>query len=265
MNPHALDGRVVVVIGGTTGLGLAGVMACLRVGARVVTIGLDEASVAAVREQLGARGEAVAADARDPDTAPAAIAQAIERFGRFDALYHVAGGSGRAAGDGPIDAMTDEGWHATMALNVTSVAWSNRAALRAFLQRGHGGSILNLTSVLAWAPSPCHFATHAYAAAKAGIIGLTRACAARYAPAGIRVNALAPGLVETPMARRAAEDGTIMSVVRQRQALGGGRIGHPTDLDEAVVFFLSDRSGFTTGQVLAIDGGWTVRDAVEDS
>ncbi len=261
----ALDGRTIVVIGGTGGLGLSGARACLEAGARVVAVGLDGPAIAEARAALGAGSEVLAADARDARTAAAAIARAEERFGGFDGLYHVAGGSGRAAGDGPLDAMTDAGWEATIAHNLTSVAWSNRAAVRALLARGRGGSVLNLTSVLAWAPSPEHFATHAYAAAKAGIVGLTRACAARYAPAGIRFNAIAPGLVETPMARRAAGDAAIMAAVRGRQALDGGRIGHPADLDAAVVFFLSDQSRFVTGQVLAIDGGWAVRDAAGGS
>ena len=113
-------------------------------------------------------------------------------------------------------------------------------------------------SVLGWSPSPTHFATHAYAAAKAGIVGLTRSCAAYYAPRGIRFNVIAPGLVETPMAQRAAGDERIRRFVKTKQPLDGGRIGRPEDLDAAVVFMLSDAGRFATGQVLAVDGGWCV-------
>jgi len=261
---HALEDRVVVVIGGTAGIGLAGTLACARAGARVVAVGLTTDGAAEASPHRDSV-ECVVADARDPQTAPAAIAQARTQFGRFDALYHVAGGSGRAVGDGPLDAISDKGWRDTLDMNLSPVAWSNRAAVQSFLAEGRGGTVLNITSVLAWAPSPLDFATHAYTAAKAGVIGLTRACAARYAPAGIRFNAIAPGLVETAMSERAAADPEIMSRIRRRQALDGGRIGRPPDLDAAVVFFLSDASAFVTGQVLAVDGGWTVRDGAGDA
>jgi NAD(P)-dependent dehydrogenase (short-subunit alcohol dehydrogenase family) len=113
-------------------------------------------------------------------------------------------------------------------------------------------------SVLASAPSPRFFATHAYAAAKAAIIGLATASAAYYAPKGIRLNVIAPGLVETPMSRRAATDTVIQRFIATKQPLDGGRIGRADDLDAAVVFLLSDQSKFVTGQVLAVDGGWSV-------
>jgi NAD(P)-dependent dehydrogenase (short-subunit alcohol dehydrogenase family) len=261
----ALEGRVVVVIGGTTGLGLSGVLACRRAGASVLTVGLDTPSVEAARARDDAELVTLQGDARSPDLAAQAIATAIETFGRFDALYHVAGGSGRPFGDGPLHDVPDEGWAATLDLNLTSAAWSMRAAIRAFLDTGTGGSIVTLTSVLAWAPSPAHFTTHAYAAAKAGIIGLTRSCAAHYAPHDIRVNAIAPGLVDTPMSQRAAARTDIQTHVARRQALGGGRIGTPADLDGTVVYLLSDASAFVTGQVLAVDGGWSVRDASGDT
>ena len=98
----------------------------------------------------------------------------------------------------------DNGWQITIDLNLTSLVYSNRAAVRQFLAQDSGGAILNMSSVLGFSPSPQHFSTHAYAAAKAAIVGLTQSCAAYYAPHGIRFNVVAPALVETPMARRAA-------------------------------------------------------------
>jgi NAD(P)-dependent dehydrogenase (short-subunit alcohol dehydrogenase family) len=145
-----------------------------------------------------------------------------------------------------------------MDLNATSMFHSNRAAVRQFLDQKTGGSILNVTSVLAYSPAPHHFATHAYAAAKAAAIGFTRSCAAHYASHGIRFNGIAPGLVDTPMARRAAGDEQIRRYLVTKQPLDGGRIGNPEDLDAAVVYFLSDQSRFVTGQVLGVDGGWAV-------
>src|SRR5690606_29399134 len=125
----ALDGLVIVVVGGTTGLGRSAVMACRAAGARVVAVGLDAADV----EALAALGDAglVArqGDARLSNVAADAIAAARSTWGRFDGLYHVAGGSGRRWGDGPLHAMSDEGWTATLSLNLTSAAWSMRAAV----------------------------------------------------------------------------------------------------------------------------------------
>jgi NAD(P)-dependent dehydrogenase (short-subunit alcohol dehydrogenase family) len=118
--------------------------------------------------------------------------------------------------------------------------------------------ILNMGSVLGWSPSPEFFATHVYAAAKSAIVGFTKSIAAYYAPRGIRCNVLAPALVETPMAKRAAGDERIQEFIATKQPLDGGRIGRPQDCDGAAVFLLSDAAQFVTGQVLAVDGGWTV-------
>jgi NAD(P)-dependent dehydrogenase (short-subunit alcohol dehydrogenase family) len=189
--------------------------------------------------------------------APTAIATALRDFGGFHGLYHVAGGSGRKQGDGPLHAISDEGWNYTVNENLTSLFYSNRAAVQQFLKQG-GGSVLNMSSVLAFSPSPRFFATHAYTAAKAAIIGLTQAAAAQYAPQNIRFNAVAPALVATPMSRRAQADENILAFARTKQPLAGGGMGQPQDLDSAAIFFLSDESKCVTGQVLAVDGGWCV-------
>jgi NAD(P)-dependent dehydrogenase (short-subunit alcohol dehydrogenase family) len=256
--PERLAGKVLVVIGGTSGLGLSAVRACVAAGARVVAVGRAEDDVAALNAELPGPVRALAADATQPDTAPRAIDTALAAFGGFHGLYHVAGGSGRRHGDGPLHELTDEGWDYTLRLNLTSVMYSNRAAARQFLRQGTGGAVLNCGSVLAWAPSPAFFGTHAYAAAKAAIVGLTTAAASRYAPHNIRFNVLAPGLVATPMSRRAQTDAAVMDFIRAKQPLDGGRIARPDDLDAAAVFFLSDEARFVTGQVLAVDGGWSV-------
>jgi len=226
-------------------------------GAGVVVLGLPE-SAAGAAEVLGPDVTVLGGQATDRDAVEGAIDAAVRQFGRLDGLYHVAGGSGRRFGDGPLHAVTDEGWRATLELNLTSVFLSNRAAVLRFLAQGRGGSVVNTSSVLAFSPSATHFATHAYAAAKAGIIGLTRASAARYAPDGIRFNAIAPGLVASPMSERAARDAQIQEYIAGKQPLDGGRIGQPADIDGAAVFLLGDTSRFVTGQVLAVDGGWGV-------
>jgi NAD(P)-dependent dehydrogenase (short-subunit alcohol dehydrogenase family) len=258
MHRFDLSGKVIVVIGGTTGLGFSAARAFVEHGARVAIVGRNKANVHAARGHLGNSALAIAGDASDPQTAERAVRMAAKRWGSLHGLYHVAGGSGRRLGDGPLHELTDAGWSATLDLNLSSLMFSNRAATRQFLAQGRGGSILNMGSVLGWSPSPRFFATHAYAAAKSAIIGLTRALAAYYAPKDIRFNVLAPGLVDTPMARRAAGDSEIIRFTRTKQPLDGGRIGTPADADGAAVYFMSDASIFTTGQILAVDGGWEV-------
>lgn len=259
MSDHPLSGKVLVVVGGTTGLGLSAAKALLAAGARgVVVTGRDAGSAEKAVAALGAASAAHVGSATDPAHAPAAIALAIERFGGFHGLYHVAGGSGRRLGDGPLHEVTDDGLRATLELNLHSVVLSNRAAVKQFLAEGTGGAVLNMGSVLGWSPSPEYFATHVYAAAKAAIVGFTKSTAAYYAANNIRLNVLAPALVETPMARRAAADEKILAFIATKQPLDGGRIGRPDDCDGAAVFLLSDAARFVTGQVLAVDGGWTV-------
>ena len=247
-----------MVIGGTGGIGLSCVRAFVAAGASVVAVGLDREEVPPASRQLGDAARFIFGDATQPETAPKAVEQCAAQFGGFDGLFHVAGGSGRRWGDGPLHEITNEGWRQTIDLNLTSVFYSNRAALRELLAQKRGGAILNLSSVLAFSPSGQHFSTHTYSAAKAGIIGLTKASAARYAPDNIRFNVLAPGLVQTAMARRASNDPNIMAFVKTKQPLDGGRIAQAADLDAAAVFFMSDASRFTTGQVLSVDGGWSV-------
>jgi NAD(P)-dependent dehydrogenase (short-subunit alcohol dehydrogenase family) len=253
-----LQDRAVVIVGGTTGLGLSAARACAREGARLVVSGRNADSVAAAQQLLGDSAAALTGDASDPASAPRLIDACLKQFGRFDALYHVAGGSGRRMGDGPLHEITDEGWAATLTLNQTSAFNSASAACRSFLDRKVPGSILLMGSVLGYAPSPRCFSTHAYAATKSAVIGFARSCAAYYAVNDVRFNVIAPALVETPMAKRAAGDETILQFIHTKQPLDGGRIGKPEDLDAAVVWLLSDGSRFVTGQTITVDGGWSV-------
>jgi NAD(P)-dependent dehydrogenase (short-subunit alcohol dehydrogenase family) len=272
MTSTPLNGKVIVVVGGTTGLGLSGAVACIDAGARVVVVGRNPDHAAAAVAQLGGNSRSIIGDATDSDTARRAVQRAVDEFGRLDGLYHVAGGSGRRRGDGPLHTITDDGWDYTLRLNLTSVFHSNRAAIGQFLVQRSPGAILNMGSVLGFSPSPRYFSTHAYAAAKAAIEGLSRSAAAYYAPHDIRINVVTPALVETPMSERAVGDEAVMRYIAAKQPLDGpndvplhgggvnrtGRVGRPSDLDAAVVYFLSDQSRFVTGQTLAVDGGWSV-------
>jgi NAD(P)-dependent dehydrogenase (short-subunit alcohol dehydrogenase family) len=258
MTARMLENKIIVVIGGTTGIGYSAAKALVSSGAKVVAVGRNADNALKAEREIGPSLKALAADATHPETAALAIETALRHFGAFHGLYHVAGGSGRRMGDGPLHEISDAGWEYTIQLNLTSVLYSNRAAVRQFLTQKSGGSVLNLGSVLGSSPSPRYFSTHTYAATKAAIIGLTRSAASYYAEKNIRFNVLAPALVETPMAQRAANDPEILQFIATKQPLDGGRIGQASDLDAAAIFFLSDASRFVTGQVLAIDGGWEV-------
>ena len=255
-----LKNKNIVIIGGTTGLGFSAANAFVENGANIVVVGRNTESVTAAKKILGSNAEAISSDAANADTAINAINSCIKKFGGFDGLYHVAGGSGRKMGDGPLHELTLEGWNKTMELNLTSLMLSNQAAVKKFLELKKGGTILNMGSVLGYSPSPHFFSTHAYAAAKAAIIGFSKSVAAYYAKDNIRVNVIAPALVETPMAKRAANDEEILSFIQTKQPLDGGRIGQSQDLDGLAIYFMSEQSKFTTGQIVAVDGGWTLSD-----
>jgi NAD(P)-dependent dehydrogenase (short-subunit alcohol dehydrogenase family) len=260
MSKGWLENKRIVIIGGTTGIGFSAAKACMEEGASVVIVGRDPGRSEAAGRELGSGAVSVTADATIESTAELAIETSVHHFGGFDALYHVAGGSGRIFGDGPLHEMNKEGWEKTLHWNLGSMMYSNKAALQYFIKSKHAGVILNMASVLGFSPSPHFFSTHAYAAAKSAVIGLSKSIAAFYANQNIRINVIAPALVETPMSKRSLSDETIMRFISTKQPLEGGRVGIPGDLDGATVFLLSDRSSFITGQLIAVDGGWSITD-----
>ncbi len=253
-----LQQKNIVIIGGTGGLGLSAAMAFIREGARVVVVGKDEESCESAGKNLGSQSRVICGDAIHPETSKLAINTCVKEFGGLDGIYHVAGGSGRKMGDGPLHELTLAGWNQTLELNLTSLMLSDQAAINWWIENKKSGSILNIGSVLAFSPSPAYFSTHAYAAAKAAVVGFSKSIASYYAKNNIRVNVLVPALVETPMSQRAVNDELILSFIKTKQPLDGGRIGKPADLDGLAIYFMSDFSKFTTGQVIAVDGGWTI-------
>jgi len=254
-----LEGKVAVVTGAGRGIGRGCAEALAREGARVLVAsrgaGDGEEVVAAIK---GAGGEAtfVPVDVSVPEQAEAMVERAVEAYGRLDVLVSNAGIGGRSLGDGPVHECTVEAWDGVLGVNLRGTFLACKYAIPAFLESG-GGSIVTMSSVLGLVGTQGLFDTHAYATSKAGIIGLTRTIAAHYARQRIRANVLAPGLVDTRMARRTKSDEELLQKVAFWQPLGP--IGEIRDVADACVFLAGDESKFITGAVLPVDGGWTAQ------
>lgn len=204
--------------------------------------GIGGATAAAL---AGAGFEVHGVDAGDP----------FPQVDRIDALVCAHGISGRRFGDGPVDECTDEGWRTVIDANLTSVFRYAREAIPALRTNG-GGAIVVVSSALALVGGDDDFATHAYAASKAGLVGLTRAMAVHYAKDGIRCNVVAPGLIATPMSARAQSDPRIVARLPELQPLTGD-FGTPDDVARACLYLAT--APFVTGAVLTVDGGWTAK------
>jgi NAD(P)-dependent dehydrogenase (short-subunit alcohol dehydrogenase family) len=258
-------GRGCLIVGGTSGIGLASARRFLEEGARVVVCGLKEESRDEAREQLRSFGavEAIAADVTRPDAVAALFVDALEFLGgRLDVLFHVAGISGRRFGDGPLHECAEAGWDVVMETNAKAMFLTNQAAVRRMRAQplddfGLRGTVLNMGSVLAWSPSPDDFGTYAYAASKGAVHAMTLAAAARYARDRVRFNLIAPAVIETPMAARAVADPAIRAYLATKQPMAGGP-GTPDDCASGALFLCEPSSRFVTGTVLTLDGGWCV-------
>jgi NAD(P)-dependent dehydrogenase (short-subunit alcohol dehydrogenase family) len=244
-----------VLVTGASGIGAAVVRRCVAEGARVLVADRDAARLEALRTAVPAVVVA-AGDLADESVAREAVERAQVELGGLDVLVNVAGLSGRRFGDGPVHEASAAGWEAVMWSNARSTFLMCRFALGPML-RQRRGAIVNTGSVLAYAPSAEHFATHAYAASKGAIHALTRSMAAAYASAGVRVNAVAPGLIATPMTERARSDPATSAYVRERQPLGAGP-GRPEDVAAAIVYLASSGAALVTGTILEVAGGWSV-------
>lgn len=265
---YNLTGKIYLITG-STGIAAATARMATQAGANVFMVGKDESSCRDLHDELSAAGSYggyYVADLTLSDAVEAAVAQAVERLGRIDALFNVAGISGRRFGDGPAHECTPEGWDVTMDINAKSAFLMCGAVLRVMLKQSidaHGlrGTILNMGSILGGlSPEPKHFATHAYAASKAAITGFSRSMAAYYAPYKIRINVIAPSLTRTPMSLRAQSDADILEYMKIKHPLGEEMLD-VSDVASAALFLLSDASRRITGEVLTVDAGWSVTNA----
>jgi NAD(P)-dependent dehydrogenase (short-subunit alcohol dehydrogenase family) len=246
----------VLLITGSTGIAEATALRAAQQGDSVFVISRDESHCLDLTARLPGSGYH-ACDLRDERGVEQALATCLKKFGGVDAVFNVAGISGRKLGDGPLHECTSEGWDVTLDTNVKSMFLVCRGVLRYWLDAGRPGTVLNMSSVLAFSPEAQHFATHAYAASKGAIISMSRAMAAYYAPHKIRVNVIAPALVRTPMSARAQSDAELLEFIAHKQPLSGGMLD-AGDVAETALFLLGEQSSNITGQVVSIDGGWAV-------
>ncbi len=251
-----LEGKVAVITGAAQGIGRACAERLAAEGAQVVLADIDADEGQAAAEAIGSSAVFSQTDMRDLSSVMAMAALAESRFGGVDILVNNAA----VALNGVVDEIDEDRWSAVIDLNLSGVWRGMRACVPLMRQRG-GGSVINMSSVQglrAFAGWP------AYAAAKGGINGLTVQTALDLAPAGIRVNAVAPGTILTPMNEKIfadLPDGGASLKEEWNSAHPIGRFGYPAEVADAVVFLASERSSFITGEVLRVDGGLAIRGA----
>ncbi|KRB80954.1 hypothetical protein ASE00_16595 [Sphingomonas sp. Root710] len=246
-----LDGRAIMITGGAAGIGKATALLCAARGASVLVADLDEGSgadVVAEIERQGGKAVFKHTDVADEEDVRAAVAAATASFGRLDGAFNNAG---IMISGTPIHELSLEQWHKGLAINLTGVFLCVKHQL-AHMRANGGGAIVNNASASGVVGIPLAIN---YVATKHGVIGITRAAAAEVSGQGVRVNAIMPGAVETPLLQEALRS----PEVRQAVAAGHpiGRISQPGETAETVAWLLSDAASFVAGAAIAIDGGYT--------
>lgn len=251
-----LDRRVALVTGAASGMGRAVALRFAAEGARVVLVDLN-ADGGKETEQLvaedGGTAAFVAADVSEAEAMAAAVTVAVERYGGLDAAVNAAAVEFEVA---PLHECSVDDYDRMLRINLRGVFLSMKYELAAMVAAGRPGSIVNIASTNSFRPQPNQ---PAYTASKHGVLGLTRSAAVDYGPHGIRVNAICPGGIETPMLLDAmARRGRDPKDVADRLSVFG-RFGQPDEIAAAALWLCSDASSFTTGHALAVDGGYLAR------
>jgi len=257
-----LDGKVALVTGGGSGIGRATALAFAREDAKVVVADIavegGEATVRMIRE---ARGEALflKADVSKAAEVQALVQSAVETYGRLDCAHNNAGVEGSSGvAPTPTADITEEHWDYTINVNLKGVWLCMKYEIPQMLSQG-GGAIVNTASILGLVGIPT---VAAYVASKHGVVGLTKTAALEYAQAGLRINAVCPGFIRTPMVERFAELASRDNphITEQVTALHPiGRLGAPEEVAEVVVWLCSDAASFVTGHTMTVDGGYVAQ------
>jgi NAD(P)-dependent dehydrogenase (short-subunit alcohol dehydrogenase family) len=249
MTMRRFDGRVVLVTGAASGIGRAAAMRLAEEGAQILCADRNLAGAEETAAALDGAGAAWLLDVVDPASCDAAVAETLRRYGRIDALANIAG----IGGFGHVAEIDDATWRQLIDVNLTGVFQMMRAALP-HLAQGRG-NVVNIASAAGLVGVPYGVA---YAASKSGVIGLTKSVAVEYATRGVRVNAICPGAVNTPLIAGGfdAIDGVEPHLFARLTPLLGA-MAEPEDVAAAIAFLASDDARFVTGAVLAVDGGQT--------
>jgi NAD(P)-dependent dehydrogenase (short-subunit alcohol dehydrogenase family) len=248
-----LSGKVAIVTGASAGIGRAAAKLFAAEGAKVVVAARREAELdTLVTEIVGEGGTAVslAGDVQSEDFMKALVALAVSRFGRLDIAYNNAGTLGEM---GPSTGVSEAGWSSTLATNLTSAFLGAKYQIPEMVKQG-GGSIIFTSTFVGY--SFAFPGTAAYAASKAGLIGLTQALAAEFGPQGVRVNAILPGAVDTEMYRDMNDTAESQGFVTGLHALK--RVAKPEEIARSALYLASDDSSFVTGTASLVDGGASI-------
>jgi NAD(P)-dependent dehydrogenase (short-subunit alcohol dehydrogenase family) len=253
MNTYGLGGKVAVITGGASGIGRACAHILARSGADIAIWDLDQSAIDTVLKELEAfecRTHGAVVDVSDSAAVETAMDDVMGTLGHVDIAVCNAGIGGEAASSGDY---SDEGWHKVIDVNLDGVFFTQRAAIRAMRTAGRGGSVINMASIL----GAVGFATaSAYTAAKHGVVGLTQAAAWEHAADNIRINAVGPGFIRTPLLDANLDQPT-MDFLASQHAMQ--RLGEPEEVAELVAWLASDGSSFATGAYYPIDGGYLAR------
>ena len=243
-----MKGKVALVTGAASGIGRSTAILLAQRGARVVLADLNEEALATVKQEIGDEAIAISFDAGDPESCRRLVASAVEAAGRIDILCNIAG----IMDWGPLDSFGDERWERMLRINLSGVFYMCQAAMPHLVETQ--GVIVNMSSAAGLVGIPY---TTAYCAAKAGVIALTKSLAVEFAAAGVRVNAVCPTGVKTPMHGSVPlPEGVDMDLV-MRNAPKLGDLIDPEDVADTVAFLASDDARKITGIALPVDAGQT--------